>query len=72
MPSCGGDVEQEFRCLAVDDHHAVRWQEHDRVGAQAPAFLVLRRELQLEVAALLETESFQRVGEANFGELSGA
>ena len=44
---------RNFDALLSITMHAVGRQEHDRVGPQAPAFFVLGRELQQEVAALL-------------------
>ncbi len=66
------DIEQEFRRLAIDHEHAVAGKEHDRVGSQLAAVLVLRRLLQHEIPPELETEGFERVGEADLGDLPGA
>ena len=68
-----GDLDQEFRRLAIDHQHAVARQEHHGVRAQpAAGLLVLGGVLQQKVAAVFEAEGLQRVGKADFGELAGA
>ena len=66
------ELEQEFRCLAIDHEHRVEGQEDHGVGPHPAAVVAFEGLLNQEVPPGFEAEGFKAVLQADFGELPGA